>query len=207
MKKSWNTSTYHENYFSFNDSIFELFIMSLTAAEVESVLSVLKNRFLQNISRHQNADWDQIEKKLNENPEKIKAIHWMEETGGEPDVVVYNYEEYFIVDCSKESPSGRRSLCYDDAALRSRKENAPIDSALRLAEENSLQILDEKMYFYLQSLGDFDTKTSSWLHTPTEIREKGGAIFGDFRFGRIFIYHNGAESYYSSRGFRTILRV
>ena len=153
--------------------------------------------------------WEDVQKKLERHPSKIWSLYKMEETGGEPNIIGYdsNSKEYIFCDCSTESPKGRRSLCYDDAALNARKENKPKGSALSMADEMGIELLDEEQYFELQELGNFDIKTSSWVLTDNEIRNKGGALFGDSRYGRTFIYHNGAESYYAARGFRGILRV
>lgn len=150
-----------------------------------------------------------VKTKLEKNPSKLFSIHEMERTGGEPDVVLLTKKssEIVFVDCCAESPSGRRSLCYDDEALRARKENKPKNSAVKMAHEMGVELLNEEEYGALQEVGDFDLKTSSWLKTPSDIRKKGGAIFGDKRYGRVFTYHNGAESYYAARGFRSVLRV
>ncbi len=170
---------------------------------------ILEQRFEKNIMLHSNYNWNDILKRLQENPEKLKSLHWMEESGGEPNLIRYDkkIDSFVFFDCSQESPLGRRSLCYDDKALNSRKNNKPIGSALKLTEDKLLSLLTEEEYIELQELGDFDLKTSSWLYTPEDIRSRGGAIFGDKRFGRTFIYHNGAESYYSARGFRTKLLI
>ena len=176
---------------------------------MEQQLQLLKVRFNENTNRHKNLNWNKIEEKLIANPEKLAILEQMEKTGGEPDVIGYEKEtdQYIFVDCSKESPAERRSFCYDQEALDARKANKPKNSAIEAAKSIGIEILDEEQYRYLQTLGDFDTKTSSWLKTPEKIRRLGGAIFGDFRFDTVFIYHNGAESYYAARGFRGMLKV
>ncbi|PZD77862.1 DUF4256 domain-containing protein [Mesonia sp. K7] len=181
----------------------------LTSAQQTEMLAILKTRFEENMSRHDNITWQKVEAKLQLAPEKLWSLFEMEKTGGEPDVVGYDEKtkEYIFFDCVKESPKERRSLCYDQEALESRKKFKPKDSALNYAQQRGLEILTEEQYHELQKLGKFDTKTSSWLATPEEVRKLGGAIFGDFRFGRTFIYHNGAESYYAARGFRACLKV
>lgn len=174
-----------------------------------AILDVLKARFLKNMHRHQQVAWEKVEERIHSNASKLSALIYMENTGGEPDVIGYNEEtgEYIFCDCSKESPAGRRSLCYDHEALNSRKENKPKNSAVNMASEMGVELLSEKQYLELQAIERVDAKTSSWLLTPQGIRDSGGAIFGDWRYGRVFFYHNGAESYYSSRGFRGLLRV
>lgn len=168
----------------------------------------LEKRFQKNQQRHENVNWNQVHERLEKHPEKIEALLWMEDTGGEPDVIgISDLGEILFCDFSEESPKGRRSLCYDQKALESRKEHKPKDSAIRLAEQWGLDILNEEQYRNLQKLGKFDFKTSSWLKTPDDIRQAGGAIFGDWRYGHVFIYHNGAESYYASRGFRCLLKI
>lgn len=173
------------------------------------LLHLLKNRFEKNMPRHQELDWAKIQAKIEANPDKLWSLNEMEETGGEPDVVGHDAKtgEYLFYDCAAESPKGRRSVCYDHEALESRKEYKPGNSAVGMADEIGIELLSEEEYRELQTLGHFDTKTSSWLATPPEIRKLGGAIFGDYRFGRVFVYHNGAESYYAARGFRGSLRV
>ena len=175
----------------------------------EKLLSTLKTRFESNLQRHEGLEWLIVQEKLGVDPEKIWSLHKMEETGGEPDVVGFDNKtsELIFFDCSKETPSGRRNVCYDHEALEARKKYPPEDSALNMAEMMGIELLTEKEYFYLQGLGEFDTKTSSWLKTPIDVRKQGGAIFGDRRFGRVFVYHNGADSYYGVRGFRGSLRV
>jgi hypothetical protein len=181
----------------------------LPEKESTLLLKTLKARFEKNMGRHQGLDWLKIQNKLEANPEKLWSPYEMEATGGEPDVTGYNKKtnEYVYFDCAAESPKGRRSLCYDDAALQSRKEHKPKNSAMAMAAEMGIQILTEEQYEALQALGVFDTKTSSWVLTPDTVRNAGGAIFGDRRFDRVFIYHNGAESYYAARGFRGALYV
>ncbi len=181
----------------------------LLPADREELLSDLKTRFDENMGRHKGVKWTDVLAKLEANPAKIRSLSEMERTGGEPDVVGFDKTtgEFIFYDCSPESPKGRRSLCYDRSAWESRKEHKPESSALEKAAEFGIKILNEKEYTELQKLGHFDTKTSSWLETPPGIRELGGAIFGDWRYGRVFIYHNGAESYYAARGFRGSLRV
>lgn len=181
----------------------------LPQERIDELLKILKARFDKNMNRHKGVDWTKIEAKLQKSPEKLWILNEMEETGGEPDVVDYDKksDEYVFFDCAIESPKGRRSFCYDRDALESRKEHKPKHSALGMAAEMGIEILTEEQYQQLQNFGEFDLKTSSWLHTPAEVRDRGGAIFGDCRFGRVFIYHNGAESYYAARGFRGCLRV
>lgn len=175
----------------------------------QELLSILKTRFDKNLQRHKDLDWNKIVSKLESNPEKLWSLNEMEISGGEPDVVGYNdaKDEFHIYDCAAESPAGRRSFCYDQEAWDSRKENKPSNNAMSFAQAMGAEILNEEQYKALQKLGKFDTKTSSWLKTPTEIRKLGGAIFGDFRYGQTFIYHNGAETYYAARGFRCCLKV
>lgn len=174
--------------------------------EKETFLKVLENRFQTNMHRHQEIKWKKVLKEIEENEEVLSTLIQMEETGGEPDVIVFeNNETLAFVDCSKESPKGRRNVCYDDEALQSRKKFKPENSAIKMAEEMGLQILTEEEYRLLQRLEAVDLKTSSWLETPQSIRHLGGAIFGDRRYDHVFIYHNGAESYYNARGFRGIV--
>jgi len=181
----------------------------LTQEQQEELIKILKSRFEKNNERHENINWNDVQKKLESQPEKLWSLSEMERTEGEPDVVSYDKgtNEYLFFDCSAESPKGRRSLCYDRKALDSRKENKPANSALDLATEMGIDILDESQYRHLQSLGNFDLKTSSWVKTPDNIRNLGGAIFCDRRYNQIFLYHNGAESYYAARGFRGVLKV
>lgn len=176
----------------------------LSPDQSAKLLETLKARFEQNMDRHKNMDWDKLKERLENNPQKLWSLHEMERTGGEPDVVGYDQETgaYIFFDCSKESPEGRRSVCYDREGLESRKQHKPKDNAVDLATAMGVEILTKVQYRELQKLGDFDTKTSSWILTPTEIRKLGGALFADFRYGNVFIYHNGAQSYYAARGFR-----
>ncbi len=173
------------------------------------LLQVLKKRFENNMDRHPNIAWDDVQARLEAKPDKLWSLHEMESTGGEPDVVGFDEAtgEYLIYDCSPESPKGRRSLCYDREALESRKQHKPKNSAIDMAEAMGIELLTEQQYRELQQLGPFDQKSSSWLQTPSDIRSLGGAIFGDYRYGKVFVYHNGAESYYAARGFRGSLRV
>ncbi len=181
----------------------------LSAEQQEELIKILKTRFEKNPKRHENIQWEDVLKKLKSNPAKLWSLNEMEKTEGEPDVVGYDNKtnEYLFIDCSAESPKGRRSLCYDRAALNSRKEHKPVNSAIDLANEIGIEILNEEQYRYLQTLGNFDLKTSSWIKTPDDIRKLGGALFCDRRYNTVFLYHNGAESYYAARGFRGILRV
>jgi hypothetical protein len=181
----------------------------LSPEQRAALLSTLKARFEKNVNRHKDLEWAKVQARLEANPEKLWSLHVMEETGGEPDVVGHDAKtgEYIFYDCSVESPKGRRSVCYDPEALESRKEHKPADSAIGMADEMGVEMLTEEQYMELQQFGNFDAKTSSWLKTPPEIRKLGGAIFGDFRYGRAFVGHNGAESYYAARGFRGALRV
>jgi len=174
----------------------------------EELLRILKARFENNMNRHQGLEWANVQAKLEANTEKLWSLNEMERTGGEPDVVGYDKQadEYIFYDCSAESPKGRRSVCYDREALESRKEHKPKDNAMDMAAAMGIEILTEEQYRELQKLGNFDTKTSSWLKTPAEIRTLGGAIFADRRYAHVFVYHNGAESYYAARGFRGSLR-
>ena len=181
----------------------------MKAKQREELLRALKARFEKNMNRHKGLEWAKVQAKLEANTEKLWSLNEMERTGGEPDVVGHDKKtgEYIFYDCSAESPNGRRSVCYDREALESRKEHKPKNSAIGMAVEMGIEVLTEVQYHDLQQLGKFDTKTSSWLVTPTGIRELGGAIFGDWRYGKVFIYHNGAESYYAARAFRGSLRV
>lgn len=181
----------------------------LSAKQTEELIELLKLRFEENMQRHQDIEWTAVQKKLEGDQAKLWSLNEMENTGGEPDVVGHDETtgEYIFFDCSAESPKGRRSFCYDREALESRKQHKPKNSAVDMAAEMEIEILNEKEYRQLQKLGDFDSKTSSWLKTPAEIRELGGAIFGDYRYDTVFIYHNGAQSYYAARGFRGLLRV
>ena len=181
----------------------------LSADESEELILVLRNRFEKNMDRHKGIAWDGVEEKLKANPAKLWSLSQMEETGGEPDVVGYDKKsgEYVFFDCSAETPKGRRSICYDHQALESRKEHKPANSAIGMAEDMGVEILNEEEYRALQKLGEFDTKTSSWIKTPPDIRKRGGALFCDWRYGHVFVYHNGAESYYAARSFRGSLKV
>ena len=175
----------------------------------EELLSELKARFDENMDRHKGLEWSKVQAKLVANTGKLWSLSEMERTGGEPDVVGFEKKTgaYIFYDCSEESPKGRRSLCYDRDAWESRKEHKPKSSAIDMAAAMGIELLTEEEYRELQKLGEFDTKTSSWIETPSDIRKLGGAIFGDYRFGRVFVYHNGAESYYAARGFRGSLKV
>jgi hypothetical protein len=181
----------------------------LSPEQCEEILRTLKARFEKNMNRHKGLEWAKVEAKLETNTEKLWSLHEMERTGGEPDVVVHDNkaEEYIFYDCSAESPKGRRSLCYDREALESRKENKPESNAIDMATAMGIELLTEEQYRELQKLGNFDTKTSSWVKTPSNIRKLGGALFCDRRYDTVFVYHNGAESYYAARGFRGSLRV
>jgi hypothetical protein len=181
----------------------------LAAEQFEVLLRTLKTRFEKNMHRHKGVEWDKVKAKLEANTEKLWSLNAMEQTGGEPDVVDHdeNTGEYIIYDCSGESPKDRRSLCYDHEALEARKEHKPGDSAINMADEMGIEILTEEQYRKLQKLGKFDLKTSSWVKTPPAIRKLGGAVFCDRRYDTVFLYHNGAESYYAARGFRGSLRV
>jgi hypothetical protein len=181
----------------------------LSAEQREELIRVLKARFEKNMNRHKDLEWSIVQSKLEANTQKLWSLNEMEITGGEPDVVGYDEktDEYIFYDCSAESPKGRRNVCYDREALLSRKEHKPANNALDMAASIGIDILTEEQYRELQKLGNFDTKTSSWVKTPSGIRKLGGAIFGDFRYGNVFIYHNGAESYYGARAFRGSLRI
>jgi Protein of unknown function (DUF4256) len=183
----------------------------LTPKQCEELLKVLKARFEKNMNRHKGLEWSKVQVKLD--PEstgkKLWSLNEMERTGGEPDVIGYDKKtgEYIFYDCSVESPKGRRSVCYDNEALESRKEFKPKDSAVNMAADMGIELLTEEQYRELQELGNFDTKTSSWMKTPSDIRKLGGAVFCDRRYNTVFLYHNGAESYYAARGFRGLLRI
>ncbi|MGG4090403.1 DUF4256 domain-containing protein [Paenibacillus lautus] len=181
----------------------------LSTEQREELLTTLKARFEKNMYRHIGLEWDDIQAKLVANPEKLWSLHEMEITGGEPDVVGHDNKtgEYIFYDCSTESPKGRRSICYDREALESRKEHKPKNSAVEMATAMGIELLSEEQYRELQKIGNFDLKTSSWVVTPSSIRKLGGAIFCDRRYDTVFVYHNGAESYYAARGFRGSLRV
>ena len=177
--------------------------------QLQQLLAALKGRFEKNMNRHQGVEWNKVQARLEDNREKLWSLNEMERTGGEPDVVGLDKKTggYIFYDCSQESPKDRRSVCYDDEALGSRKEHKPKASAIGMATDMGIEILNEEQYRELQTLGKFDSKTSSWIKTPPDIRKLGGAIFGDFRYGHVFVYHNGADSYYAARGFRGWLRV
>ncbi len=181
----------------------------LTAEQSEKLLGTLKARFEKNMGRHKGLEWDKLEARLRANPGKVWSLNEMERTGGEPDVIGHDKRtgEYVFYDCSPESPKGRTNVCYDREALDARKEHKPKNSAADMAAAMGIELMTEEEYQDLQKLGDFDTKSSSWLQAPADVRKLGGAIFGDRRYGRVFIYHNGAQSYYSGRGFRASLRV
>lgn len=181
----------------------------LSLEQANNLLEVLKARFEKNIQRHFGINWEEVKNKLESNPQKMWNLNEMELSGGEPDVTGFDAQNgsFTFTDCSPESPIARRSLCYDSDALNSRKENKPASSAIEMAQKMGIEILNEEQYLHLQTLGEFDLKTSSWLKTPIEIRKHGGAIFGDRRYKHVFVYHNGAESYYAARGFRGFVKV
>jgi Protein of unknown function (DUF4256) len=181
----------------------------LSPVQINEILNTLKVRFEKNMHLHEGLDWQNVHKKLIANFQKLWSLFQMEETGGEPDVIAFDDTtgEYIFFDCSEETPKGRRSICYDRAAWESRKENKPKDNAIDMADAMGVEIISEEAYRSLQLLGNFDTKTSSWVNTPAKIRKLGGALFCDRRFDTVFVYHNGAESYYAGRGFRASLRV
>ena len=181
----------------------------LSAAQRDELLSVLKDRFENNMNRHKGIEWKKVEAKLEANPESYWVLDEMERTGGEPDVVDFDKKtgEFVFYDCAGESPKGRRSVCYDHEALESRKEYKPANSAINMATDMGIEVLTEEQYRELQQFGKFDTKTSSWVLTPSAIRKLGGAVFCDRRYDTLFLYHNGAESYYAARGFRGALKV
>jgi len=183
--------------------------VTLSKKQREEILRVLQARFEKNMNRHPGLEWAQVQAKLEAKAEKLWSLHEMERTGGEPDVVGHDKKtgEYIFYDCSAESPKGRRSLCYDREALNSRKENKPKGNALEMAAAIGVELLTEEEYRNLQTLGNFDAKTSSWVRTPSAVRKLGGALFCDRRFDTVFLYHNGAESYYAARGFRGSLKV
>jgi hypothetical protein len=181
----------------------------LSPQQIDELLNTLKNRFEKNMKRHEGIEWTKVQARLKAKPEKLWSLDEMEISGGEPDIIGQDKKsgEYIFCDCSEESPKGRRSICYDEEALRSRKEHKPKNSAIAMAAEMGIEILTEEEYRELQKLGEFDLKTSSWVKTPSEIRKLGGAVFCDRRYNTVFLYHNGAESYYAARGFRGLLRV
>jgi hypothetical protein len=182
---------------------------NLSPTQRQELLGMLKARFEKNVKRHKGLEWAKVQSKLEANDEKLWSLNEMETTGGEPDVVGFDKKtgEFVFYDCAAESPKGRRSVCYDREALESRKEHKPKNSAIDMAAAMGIELLSEEQYRELLKLGDFDTKTSSWTVTPSDIRKLGGALFCDFRYGHVFVYHNGAESYYGARGFRGSLRV
>jgi len=181
----------------------------LSPEQREELLNIVKTRFEKNMNRHKGLEWQKVEAKLKANPEKLWSLNEMEMTGGEPDIIAQDKKtgEYIFYDCSAESPKGRRSICYDHEALESRKEHKPENSATEMAADMGIEILTEEQYRELQQLGNFDTKTSSWVKTPPDIRKFGGAVFCDRRYNHVFLYHNGAESYYAARGFRGSVRI
>ncbi|KQM74801.1 hypothetical protein ASE74_02135 [Pedobacter sp. Leaf216] len=181
----------------------------LSFEQTEALMQTLKNRFEKNMNRHKGMQWSNVQQKLEANPQKLWVLDDMEITGGEPDVVAYDNAtgEYVFFDCAAESPKGRRSVCYDLEGLESRKEHQPADNAIDMAAAMGIELLNEEQYRALQQLGAFDVKTSSWIVTPPEIRKLGGALFADRRYNHVFVYHNGAQSYYAARGFRGSLRV
>jgi len=183
--------------------------MGMKVKQSGELLRTLKTRFEKNMNRHKGLEWAKVQARLVANPEKLRSLSEMEKTGGEPDVIGYDKKtgEYIFCDCSSESPNGRRSLCYDREALESRKEHKPKGSAIEMAAAMDIELLTEEQYRELQKLGNFDTKTSSWLKTPSDIRRLGGALFADRRYDNVFVYHNGAPSYHAARGFRGSLRA
>jgi len=183
--------------------------MKIPAEQKSLLLNSLSERFKKNMKRHPSARWEDVLERLEADPAKLWSVHEMERTGGEPDVTGFDKDsgQYTICDCSPESPSGRRSLCYDGEALDSRKENKPAGSAVEMAGSMGVELLSEEQYRELQKLGPFDTRTSSWIKTPDDVRKLGGSLFADYRYGKVFIYHNGAQSYYAARGFRVLVRV
>ncbi|MCA1011570.1 DUF4256 domain-containing protein [Halobacillus halophilus] len=182
---------------------------TLSKEQSDELFNVLKDRFEQNMPRHEGIEWNGVQVKLEADPEKLWSLNEMERTGGEPDVVGYNEEldTYIFMDCAAESPKGRRSVCYDREALEARKKFKPDNSAIDMADSIGIDILNEEQYRGLQKMGEFDKKTSSWIQTPSAIRDRGGALFCDRRYDHVFVYHNGAESYYAARGFRGALEV
>jgi hypothetical protein len=181
----------------------------LTIPQQDNLLQILQTRFEKNRNRHPNIDWKKVEIKLRATPDKLFSLNEMEKTGGEPDLICQNssYTNLMFMDCAKESPSGRRSFCFDQAAWNERKEFKPSNNVMSLATEMGVELLSEEQYRLLQQFGPFDTKTSSWIQTPEPIRKLGGALFADFRYGQVFVYHNGASSYYAARGFRACLNL
>ena len=183
--------------------------MNLELSEQNEIIDILKHRFLENMERHENMDWKDVERRLLDHPDKVWSLHEMERTGGEPDVVdmLDHSDEIIFVDCSPESPKGRRSVCYDQEAWVSRKKHKPKTSAAKMAQEMGIRLLNVEQYQHLQTFGKLDIKTSSWVATPEKIRKLGGALFCDCRYDTVFVYHNGAESYYAARGFRGWLGI
>lgn len=183
--------------------------LKLSAEQVDELLQILKSRFDNHMNRHNDLQWTNVESRLKMNIDKLWSLNEMEESGGEPDVTGFDLDtgEYIFVDCSAESPKGRRSICYDREGLESRKEHKPKNSAIDMATDMGIEMLTEQQYRELQNYGEFDTKTSSWIKTPAEIRNLGGALFCDRRYGNVFTYHNGAQSYYAARGFRGLLKI
>lgn len=181
----------------------------LSAEERDTLFDTLQKRFEKNAKRHKGISWEKVQARLEDKSNKLWSLNEMEKTGGEPDVIGHDKKtgEYIFCDCSADTPKGRRSICYDHQALESRKEHKPENSAVQFAADMGIELLDEEQYRELQKLGPFDTKSSSWISTPAPIRKLGGALFGDYRYGTVFIYHNGAESYYAVRGFRGMLKV
>lgn len=181
----------------------------LAPEQIISLLGILQKRFEKNKKRSKDILWKDVEARLKAQESKLWSLFQMEETGGEPDVLSFDSKtgEYIFFDCSAETPAGRRSYCYDKEALDARKENKPANSAMQVAQEMGIEMLDEEQYHFLQQFGPFDQKTSSWLKTPVEVRKLGGAIFGDYRYGRVFIYHNGVQSYYAARAFRGMIKI
>jgi hypothetical protein len=184
-------------------------IKELLPNQIEKQLNILQARFEQNPSRHEGIQWTEVKTRLEANPEKLWSLYEMESTGGEPDVLDHdqNTGEYYFYDCSAESPAGRRSVCYDREGWESRKEHRPDNNAVDMANAMGAELLSEEQYRRLQQFGKFDTKTSSWIKAPADIRKLGGGLFAEFRYGNIFVYHNGAQSYYAARGFRCVLKV
>jgi len=205
MEKDWKINTPNRKFMSKK----VISKKELSPKERDELINTLRERFEKNANRHKNLEWAKVESRLKANMEKLWSLNEMERTSGEPDVVGYDRKtgEYIYYDCSAESPAGRRSFCYDHEALESRKENKPKNSAAAMAASIGVELLSEEQYRELQRLGKFDSKTSSWIKTPESIRKLGGAIFCDFRYDTVFVYHNGAESYYAARGFRGSLRV
>jgi len=181
----------------------------LSKSETDQLIKILKKRFNSNMDRHKDINWNDVEEKLINNNEKLWSLNEMEKTGGEPDLVEYDKDndKYIFYDCSKETPKGRRNTCYDREGLEERKKYKPDNNAMDMAEKMGIKLLSVEQYHKLQMLGNFDTKTSSWVKTPSDIRELGGALFGEYRFGKVFIYHNTAKSYYGVRGFRGFLEI